>query len=200
MLRDLYAALENDALLIAETLARETLAGIRSGAEMTVLEGRYSETTYLRLSEGEEPSNHDFRKSAVELEAENWKEWETKLAERFGTTTEEIPLLRLSGLLEDADRFFVVALLSRAEGEATVATVVWPKRSFDMWWAEEAALLTMDVDAAPWRYTLAEPSGSGCEADTWRERYYMPAPRSSHTAVWTGTEMIIWGGYDGDYV
>ena len=24
-----------------------------------------------------------------------------------------------------------------------------------------------------------------------------PAPREYHTAVWTGTEMIIWGGYDG---
>src|SRR5262245_31132833 len=24
-----------------------------------------------------------------------------------------------------------------------------------------------------------------------------PAPRSSHTAVWTGSRMVIWGGYDG---
>jgi N-acetylneuraminic acid mutarotase len=27
-----------------------------------------------------------------------------------------------------------------------------------------------------------------------------PAPRGEHTAAWTGTEMIVWGGYDGDYV
>jgi hypothetical protein len=24
-----------------------------------------------------------------------------------------------------------------------------------------------------------------------------PAARMNHTAVWTGTEMLIWGGYDG---
>jgi hypothetical protein len=24
-----------------------------------------------------------------------------------------------------------------------------------------------------------------------------PSPRSTHTAVWTGSEMIAWGGYDG---
>ena len=27
-----------------------------------------------------------------------------------------------------------------------------------------------------------------------------PIPRTGHTAVWTGTEMIIWGGYDGGYL
>jgi hypothetical protein len=25
-----------------------------------------------------------------------------------------------------------------------------------------------------------------------------PAPRRRHSAVWTGTEMVIWGGYNGD--
>lgn len=24
-----------------------------------------------------------------------------------------------------------------------------------------------------------------------------PEPRYRHTAVWTGSEMIVWGGYDG---
>jgi hypothetical protein len=24
-----------------------------------------------------------------------------------------------------------------------------------------------------------------------------PSPRYYHTAVWTGSEMIVWGGYDG---
>jgi N-acetylneuraminic acid mutarotase len=27
-----------------------------------------------------------------------------------------------------------------------------------------------------------------------------PAARSSHTAVWTGSEMIVWGGYNGSYL
>ena len=47
-------------------------------------------------------------------------------------------------------------------------------------------------------YTLPvirDPSG-GCIDDTWVATSTTKAPsaRSSHTAVWTGTEMIVWGG------
>ena len=36
--------------------------------------------------------------------------------------------------------------------------------------------------------------------DSWTETNLAnaPAQRSAHTAVWTGTEMIVWGGYDAD--
>ena len=36
------------------------------------------------------------------------------------------------------------------------------------------------------------------ESDSWlaTDRFFdVPLPRSRHTAVWTGTEMIVWGGY-----
>src|SRR5439155_8929999 len=50
-------------------------------------------------------------------------------------------------------------------------------------------------------YTLpviASPSG-GCTDDTWTATSTTNAPtaRVFHTAVWTGSEMIVWGGYDG---
>jgi N-acetylneuraminic acid mutarotase len=52
--------------------------------------------------------------------------------------------------------------------------------------------------------TAGDPSSSlfgdtlDCEG-TWGESVQAnpPEPRSSHTAVWTGTEMIIWGGFNG---
>ena len=39
---------------------------------------------------------------------------------------------------------------------------------------------------------------SGCSDDTWAATTITSAPsaRAGHTAVWTGTEMIVWGGYD----
>ena len=47
-------------------------------------------------------------------------------------------------------------------------------------------------------YTLPKVSdgGNGCTDDTWTPTSTTNAPdrRQSHTAVWTGTEMIIWGG------
>jgi len=45
---------------------------------------------------------------------------------------------------------------------------------------------------------IANPSG-GCTDDTWTPTTLTNAPtaRSLHTAVWTGSEMIVWGGWGG---
>jgi hypothetical protein len=54
------------------------------------------------------------------------------------------------------------------------------------------------MSAASARYTLPTISGgAGCLADTWTAMSVQPAGRSHHIAVWTGSEMIVWGGYDG---
>jgi hypothetical protein len=47
---------------------------------------------------------------------------------------------------------------------------------------------------------VMSPSG-GCADDTWTtiSTTNAPAARASHTAVWTGSEMIVWGGYGGSY-
>ena len=46
--------------------------------------------------------------------------------------------------------------------------------------------------------TISSPSGA-CTDDTWTPTTTTnaPSPRGYHTAVWTGTEMIVWGGFDG---
>jgi N-acetylneuraminic acid mutarotase len=41
--------------------------------------------------------------------------------------------------------------------------------------------------------TIADGAG-GCTDDTWTATAISPAAREEHTAVWTGTEMIVWGG------
>ena len=45
---------------------------------------------------------------------------------------------------------------------------------------------------------IARPSGV-CTDDTWTPTTLTNAPvaRDTHTAVWTGTEMIVWGCFDG---
>src|SRR5262249_55251776 len=48
---------------------------------------------------------------------------------------------------------------------------------------------------------IAGPSG-GCIDDTWTATSTTNAPtaRSGNTAVWTGSEMIVWGGYNGSFL
>ena len=36
--------------------------------------------------------------------------------------------------------------------------------------------------------------GASCNENTWTATAAPPEARDSHTAVWTGSEMIIWGG------
>src|SRR6266705_3962892 len=55
--------------------------------------------------------------------------------------------------------------------------------------------------AATVNYTLPTISDgvTGCIDDTWTatSTTNAPSPRFVHTVVWTGTEMIVWGGWDG---
>ena len=54
------------------------------------------------------------------------------------------------------------------------------------------------IAAASPNYKLPTMSGApnGCTDDTWTatSTTNAPSPRDEHTAVWTGTEMIVWGG------
>ena len=56
------------------------------------------------------------------------------------------------------------------------------------------SIVTMSGQVA---YTLPDIPSSGCTDDTWTPTTLTNAPDCplSHSAVWTGTEMIIWGGY-----
>src|SRR5437773_5961083 len=48
--------------------------------------------------------------------------------------------------------------------------------------------------------SLAQTPTPGCTVDTWAASSTTDAPsgRSGHTAVWTGREMIVWGGSPND--
>jgi N-acetylneuraminic acid mutarotase len=63
----------------------------------------------------------------------------------------------------------------------------------------KTALLKPDVVAATTvNYTLPTISDAGCIDDAWTptSTTNAPSPRFLHTAVWTGSEMIVWGGTD----
>src|SRR5206468_1310617 len=46
-------------------------------------------------------------------------------------------------------------------------------------------------------YTLPNMTGGGCSDDSWMPTYAGLAGRQNHVAVWTGSEMIVWGGWIG---
>ena len=220
-LRELYAALGNDAFLIAETLARQTLverlvrgaysaderihgalqkeaerklAGVTDAAGLKALGGRYFEQTFVRTAVPERTPRRTPVAGVIELDADDWTTWTHELGRRFGTEPARIPLQHVSDLLEDPDRYFVTMVLSLQADEAVLAGVVWSKRSFDAWWEAERPRTRAEVAQEDASYQLAASPGAACVDDTWEQHFFPPGARAYHEAVWTGAEMIVWGG------
>src|ERR1051326_5438903 len=62
--------------------------------------------------------------------------------------------------------------------------------------------IRVDTGAVPnsgYSFPTIADGATGCSDDTWiaPSLTNVPAARDGHTAVWTGTEMIVWGGYNG---
>ena len=79
------------------------------------------------------------------------------------------------------------------------------KEPLSSWGAKAEIQMPTLAAAANASYTLPIISAelNECIYDSWTatSTTNAPTPRSSHTAVWTGSEMIVWGGYgDAGYV
>jgi N-acetylneuraminic acid mutarotase len=108
-------------------------------------------------------------------------------------------------VVERRDAFTIEVALEVTRDRLRLGTYTVPKRSWDEWWAEasrqldETAVPAVASDALP----LPLPEGTDAEAttqcpgaDRWDNGILddVPEARYNHTAVWTGAEMIVWGG------
>jgi N-acetylneuraminic acid mutarotase len=82
-------------------------------------------------------------------------------------------------------------------------TVEWRKEAFDSWWQKTSREIEEAEENATYEYRPAEIGSAtmACANDSWTATNTFNAPlgRLYHTAIWTGSEMIIWGGllFDG---
>lgn len=109
-------------------------------------------------------------------------------------------------LRETETAFVYTEVLSQSEDRLVLEQTVWPKQGFDVWWRARARGAGEAVpERSSGALTLPAVTGSAgsgalapraaVAADTW-----LPTGTSGrfhHTAVWTGSEMIVWGGYGG---
>jgi len=66
---------------------------------------------------------------------------------------------------------------------------------FDAWWAETRAALSESSETPAASYTLPAAPQSSCVNDTWTAMHPETLKaQAQQTAVWTGSEMIVWGG------
>jgi N-acetylneuraminic acid mutarotase len=117
------------------------------------------------------------------------------------------------GPIEESDESFVVrVVLERGADHVLVAVYTIAKRSWDDWWTEVAPGLDekgVGVAAAPYAtlirpYSVPHPEqgASAPAADAPADNIWdngsfgvVPSGRRLNVAVWTGTYLIVWGGF-----
>jgi N-acetylneuraminic acid mutarotase len=124
--------------------------------------------------------------SAEQLQAE---------MERMAQHTKQPEVLRELFEALDNDPFMIAECLARPALSERLVTKLHATQ------IKTGALRPKIMAAASANYTLPTISdeANGCTDDTWTATSITNAPagRIRHTAVWTGSEMIIWGGSDG---
>ena len=113
---------------------------------------------------------------------------------------ETIPLRELSALQEDERGYYATTVIERTSDQLKVATVSWLKEPLDSWLArgENEVPNTMTMPSGNYQLPAISGGAGGCIDDSWTATAAdHPYPRTDHTAVWTGSEMIVWGGYSG---
>jgi N-acetylneuraminic acid mutarotase len=236
VLRELFQALGNDPLIIAECLARAALAerlvnsfyahdqrfhaGLRKRAEADLQAhptvaalsregtGTYSEVEFVKSDSGQVKGQQG-TEHRIEVNGTEWDELIHRLATTIAAVSdysaqtsdallEQIDIGIVSSLQEDESRYYATAILTKAVDRLKVATFEWNKEPFASWRAREGGDIAPATSAPNASYTLPIVSGvpGGSADDTWKATASAPTARSSHTAVWTGSEMIVWDGSD----
>lgn len=221
-LGELWAALGNDPLLIAECLARPLLVErkIRSfyqgdqdihgalrqkaeselraaagslGLDTRSLSGQVERFQLLRAS-GKRGSNADLPSGQVLEDAD----FDAR-AVQLGVNGEPAALDKdgIALLQEDDEAFWIEAALDAGPDHIDGVLVRWPKQPFAEWLAEARMALgplqpVQQTSVESRDFLLPKLGAAGCTDDTWS--LIEPEGRKGHTAIWTGSEMIVWGG------
>lgn len=218
-LAEIYEALEYDSVLIQETLARSTLLRarvrgmfdfdreIQLAARKRVEGLRDSVLTGAALAESSRSVRSVLvpaRKSARAEEDETGEVSAFK-AKRFEAARERLQDSSPSSIDEDPYRF---AFYSESSVTDQIVSYSVPKTDWSIWWFEVGPKLKL-INASTVAValtTLPEPqsksrflvSGEPCFSEgAWTTMYSgpgTPSARINHSAVWTGTEMIVSGG------
>jgi hypothetical protein len=176
-------------------------------AQMRQLSGNYSEIEFVRTDSSDAQSNRNAER-AINVNSREWDDIVQKLAAIYppgalgtsaakGTRIMQLQPGVLSPLQEDETRYYATAVLTKTADHLEIAIVSWLKESVQSWLAKAEEQLATEIAAPNASYTLPTiREGAVCIDDSWTptSTNNPPLARWLHTAIWTGIEMIVWGG------
>ena len=218
MLKELFSALNDDPALIAECLARPLLAD-RLIHNRYFSDTRFHSDTREqaeRALEEADPENleswpqGEFRRAVYKLRDENLRdrEWGTREgidiqldADAFAKMSADYPESAELRFSEEREGFLIAHVVSKSEKELVMEGLWLSKRPFDSWWSDTSPAIAAaeppggsDINRHP---SVGADTPEAVHAAAWADNALawpgVPDPRSGHTAVWTGSEMLVWG-------
>jgi len=195
--------------------AEADLRAHRSVRQMKQTSGKYSEIELVRSDSAPDEENHG-TEPGLKMNSREWDENVQKLAAMFGGAkngkarpqprlSEGPPITQIktgviTPLQEDDGRYYATIVLKKSKDHLRLATVAWRKEPLESWRAKAESQMPKVMAATSGNYTLptiSSDGAGGCNDNTWRATAGPPDERYYHTAVWTGSELIIWGGRSG---
>jgi hypothetical protein len=200
--------------------AASALHSYTAPAQMRQMGGQYTESEWLRVESKPSQVDHALASTdslVMKLSPAEWDEAINKLTRTFAepgnpdnraeciscsntelvnraVDGEALPTDRVSSIQEDNQRFYVTAVLSRSNDRVKIARVEWRKTDFDQWWEAARNQFEAKAQSPGLQYQLPAVTQATCIDDTWKPTKLLPEGVYGSKAVWTGTEMIIWGG------
>jgi N-acetylneuraminic acid mutarotase len=112
-------------------------------------------------------------------------------------TSDNLPVGKVSALQEDEECYYATAVISKTDQSVKLATLTWPKEQLESWIGKAENQVTGIKETVSGSYTLPTITSNptGCADNTWTpSSMNLPIGTWGHAPVWTGSEMIVWGG------
>lgn len=219
-LKELYASLDNNPTSITECVARPNLVNRLLRKQFSysqVIHGELDRQAQYELSRYQQSQN--MSNSNADIYTIDYViESDTKGASASATATDPfrveldqqsfddrhanlIDFEAGTNQLQELETAFVYEeIVEASKTNIKVKSLVWKKDGLNSWVTKQnPTIQPSPVSKLESSFLLTNISGAqagaiGGPPDTWKEFITGPRSRHSHTAVWTGTEMIVWGG------
>ncbi len=215
MLRELFAALNNDPFLIAECFARPALADrlIRNWYAFDERFHNDSKQEILNLQKKAKFEGNEIRESKnfllINISSDDGREDLSQKSfdlpfddERFAKEVQRFPQPGQVSEIEANESFYFFRITFTMTDTCLTGAVIYvPKNYFDNWLSTKVPDSTLHIESINYNFNLPDDKFPGIRAytptkpDSWMQTFLPLTGRYNHTAVWTGSEMIIWGGY-----
>ena len=163
--------------------------------------GEINTIDYVLQDEKSTSKSSNTKPQEIQLTADNF----VKITKRLSKTKQNNTPFGLNSphkIKESATSFYFEQSLKKTKRSIKVAAISWPKKGLNQWLSEQTIMHDFMIAVGEKLYlpkitgkSKAFNQTKAASSDLWQNFDDAPSARYNHSAIWTGNEMIIWGGF-----